>query len=208
MKFISAGNMYRVFFKSFLDISVALVVIIITSPLLLILTLLLACVNKGKPFFLQDRPGKDGRIFKLVKFKTMKDAFDEKGLPLPDKDRVTPVGKFVRKSSLDELPQLINILKGDMSLIGPRPLLVKYMPLYNQFQLRRHEIKPGITGWAQVSGRNAIDWETKFKLDVWYVDHISFTLDLKIFFLTVYKIFNREGINSTVQQTMKPFEGN
>jgi undecaprenyl phosphate N,N'-diacetylbacillosamine 1-phosphate transferase len=200
--------MYRDILKPFMDVMLAFVAIVFLLPIIVLVTILLAIANRGKPFFVQQRPGKNGRIFKLIKFKTMRDMYNEEGKPLPDKDRITLIGSFIRKASLDELPQLFNVLKGDMSLIGPRPLLVKYLPLYNQFQLRRHEVKPGITGWAQVKGRNAIDWETKFKLDVWYVDHISFALDIKIIFLTVYKIFKREGINSSRQHTMKPFSGN
>ena len=164
--------------------------------------------NRGTPFFIQSRPGKNEKIFKLIKFKTMRDAYDENGKPLPDKDRITPVGAWVRKLSLDELPQLINVIKGDMSLIGPRPLLVKYLPLYNNEQKRRHEVKPGITGWAQVNGRNAIDWDRKFQLDVWYVDHISLFLDMKILYLTFLKVIKREGINNGEEVTMKPFTGN
>lgn len=200
--------MYRDILKPFMDVMLAFVAIVFLLPIIVLVTILLAIANNGKPFFIQQRPGKNGQIFKLIKFKTMRDMYNEEGKPLPDKDRITLIGNFIRKASLDELPQLFNVLKGDMSLIGPRPLLVKYLPLYNQFQLRRHEVKPGITGWAQVKGRNAIDWETKFKLDVWYVDHISFALDIKIIFLTVYKIFKREGINSSRQHTMKPFSGN
>ena len=163
--------------------------------------------NKGTPFFIQSRPGKNEKVFNLLKFKTMRDAYDENGKPLPDKDRITPVGAWVRKLSLDELPQLINVIKGDMSLIGPRPLLIKYLPLYNNEQKRRHDVKPGITGWAQVNGRNSIDWNKKFELDVWYVDNISAILDLKILYLTIVKVFKREGINVDQNNTMTPFNG-
>lgn len=200
--------MYRDVMKPLMDVFLALTAVLLLLPIIILTTVLLAIANKGKPFFVQERPGKKGRIFKLIKFKTMRDMYNEEGKPLPDKERITLVGNFIRKSSLDELPQLFNVLKGDMSLIGPRPLLVKYLPLYNQFQFRRHEVKPGITGWAQVKGRNAIDWNTKFTLDVWYVDNVSFGLDIKIMFLTAYKIFKREGINSSRQHTMKPFSGN
>lgn len=164
-------------------------------------------LNNGKPFFIQPRPGKNEKIFKLIKFKTMNDKRDKLGYLLPDEKRLTVVGKFVRKTSLDEIPQLINVIKGDMSLVGPRPLLVEYLPLYNEEQKRRHEVKPGITGWAQVNGRNAISWEEKFKYDVWYVDHLSFILDLKILLLTIKKVFKREGISSTNAATMERFTG-
>ena len=163
--------------------------------------------NRGTPFFIQSRPGKNEKVFNLLKFKTMRDAYDENGKSLPDKDRITPVGAWVRKLSLDELPQLINVIKGDMSLIGPRPLLIKYLPLYNNEQKRRHDVKPGITGWAQVNGRNSIDWNKKFELDVWYVDNISAILDLKILYLTIVKVFKREGINVDQNNTMTPFNG-
>ncbi len=200
--------MYAKYFKRLIDFSSSLIVLIILSPLLVLLIILGAVFMKGNPFFTQDRPGKNEKIFKLIKFKTMRDAYDENGKPLPDKDRITPVGAWVRKLSLDELPQLINVIKGDMSLIGPRPLLVKYLPLYNNEQKRRHEVKPGITGWAQVNGRNAIDWDRKFQLDVWYVDHISLFLDMKILYLTFLKVIKREGINNGEEVTMKPFTGN
>jgi len=168
----------------------------------------LSIANTGKPFFIQARPGKHGRIFHIIKFKTMNDKTDSQGNLLPDAKRLTVVGKLVRKTSLDEIPQLINVLKGDMSLIGPRPLLPEYLPLYNQEQKRRHEVKPGITGWAQVNGRNAISWEDKFKFDVAYVEKQSFTLDLKILFLTVKKVFISEGINTEGQATTTYFKGN
>jgi len=201
-------GIYLLFFKPLTDALLALVILLVTSPILLLITLLLLVVNRGKPFFLQNRPGKDGKIFKLIKFRTMRDAYDGHGKPLPDKDRLTRTGSFVRSFSLDELPQLINVLKGDMSLVGPRPLLVKYLPLYSKEQARRHNVKPGITGWAQVNGRNAISWAEKFKLDVWYVDHLSLILDLKIILLTIKKVFQRRGINASSQNTMTAFEGN
>lgn len=200
--------MYKNKFKYFFDFLIAFVLLIVFSPIILLIMIGLAFFNKGTPFFMQSRPGKNEKIFKLIKFKTMRDAYDDEGKPLPDKDRITPVGGWVRKLSLDELPQLINVVKGDMSLIGPRPLLVKYLPLYNNEQKRRHEVKPGITGWAQVNGRNAIDWNRKFQLDVWYVDHISLLLDLKIFYLTFLKVIKREGINNGNEVTMKSFTGN
>lgn len=178
-------------------------------PILLLVTLGLHFANKGAgAFFLQERPGLHGKIFKVIKFKTMTDERDVEGNLLPDDKRLTKVGKFVRSTSIDELPQLINVLKGDMSFIGPRPLLPQYLPLYNKEQARRHEVRPGITGWAQVNGRNAISWTKKFELDVWYVDHCSFFLDLKIFFLTTKKVFVREGISSGTSVTMEPFTGN
>lgn len=186
---------------------VALVGLLILSPLFLIVILLLLIANNGRPFFLQKRPGKNGKIFKVIKFKTMNDKKDLKGNLLPDADRLTGVGKFIRKTSLDEIPQLLNVIKGDMSLVGPRPLLVEYLPLYNKQQKRRHEVKPGITGWAQVNGRNAISWEQKFEYDVWYVDHLSFFLDVKIIWLTFKKVFKSEGINSDTAATMEKFKG-
>lgn len=177
-------------------------------PVFLIVTALLYLANQGKPFFLQPRPGKDGKIFRVIKYKTMNDQKDAQGNLLPDEVRLTPVGKFVRKTSLDEIPQLLNVIKGDMSLIGPRPLLVEYLPLYNEVQRRRHEVRPGITGWAQVNGRNAISWDEKFRYDVWYVDNLSPWLDLKIIFLTIYKIFKSEGISAEGVATMPKFQGN
>ncbi len=200
--------MYKNSIKGVFDFIIAFVVLIVFSPVILSVMLGLFFFNKGTPFFMQSRPGKNEKIFKLIKFKTMRDAYDDDGKPLPDKDRITPLGGWVRKLSLDELPQLINVIKGDMSLIGPRPLLVKYLPLYDNEQKRRHEVKPGITGWAQVNGRNAIDWNRKFQLDVWYVDHISLLLDIKIFYLTFLKVIKREGINNDNEVTMKPFTGN
>ena len=199
---------YKRFFKRLLDFLASFFGILLISPLLLFVILLLAIANRGKVFFTQKRPGKDGKIFMVVKFKTMNDGKDASGKLLPDHIRLTRVGRFIRSTSLDELPQLINVLKGDMSLVGPRPLLVSYLPLYNAFQARRHEVKPGITGWTQVNGRNLIDWDTKFKLDVWYVDHLSFWLDIKILWLTFLKVIKREGINAGENITMKPFTGN
>ena len=199
--------MYPNYIKPFYDFISTFIGFILASPIFLLCTIALAIANNGKPFFFQKRPGKNGRIFSIIKFKTMNDKKDEHGNLLLDADRLTEVGKFVRKTSLDEIPQLINVLKGDMSLIGPRPLLPEYLPLYNDFQKRRHEVKPGITGWAQVNGRNAIRWEEKFKLDVWYVDNQSFWLDMKIIWLTIRKVLLREGINQEGQATMEPFKG-
>ena len=201
--------MSRVYIKRFIDFTIVLIVLLIIWPILLLITIWLHFANKGAgAFFTQERPGKNGKIFKVIKFKTMTDERDEKGNLLPDADRLTAVGKFVRSTSIDELPQLINVLKGDMALIGPRPLLPQYLPLYNKEQARRHEVRPGITGWAQVNGRNAISWSKKFELDVWYVDHCSFCLDLKIIFLTIKKVFIREGISQEGQATIEPFNGN
>ena len=192
-----------------MDFCIVLSVLLVIWPILLIITLWLHFANKGAgTFFTQERPGKNGKIFKVIKFKTMTDERDVNGKLLPDADRLTKVGKFVRSTSIDELPQLINVLKGDMALIGPRPLLPQYLPLYNKEQARRHEVRPGITGWAQVNGRNAISWSKKFELDVWYVDHCSFCLDLKIIFLTIKKVFIREGISQEGQATIEPFNGN
>lgn len=201
--------MYKNGIKRFLDFCIVLSVLLVIWPILLIITLWLHFANKGAgTFFTQERPGKNGKIFKVIKFKTMTDERDVNGKLLPDADRLTKVGKFVRSTSIDELPQLINVLKGDMALIGPRPLLPQYLPLYNKEQARRHEVRPGITGWAQVNGRNAISWSKKFELDVWYVDHCSFCLDLKIIFLTIKKVFIREGISQEGQATIEPFNGN
>lgn len=199
--------MYRTL-KTPLDILLASAGFIMFSPIFIITCILLFVNNGGNPFFFQRRPGKNGRIFNVIKFKTMTDKRGLDGALLPDIDRLTPIGSFVRKTSLDELPQLLNVIKGDMSLVGPRPLLVEYLPLYNVTQRRRHEVRPGITGWAQVNGRNAISWEQKFAYDVWYVDNISFSLDLKILFMTVQKVFKREGISQDGQVTMTKFEGN
>ena len=201
--------MYRSFLKRLIDFSLVFCALMICFPVLFIITLWLHFANKGAGvFFLQNRPGRDGKIFKVIKFKTMTDERDSKGNLLPDEQRLTKVGKFVRSTSIDELPQLINVLKGDMALIGPRPLLPQYLPLYSKKQARRHEVRPGITGWAQVNGRNAISWTKKFELDVWYVDHCSFLLDLKIFLLTIRKVFVREGISSDTSATMEKFTGN
>ncbi len=199
--------MYQSFFKRVLDFVVALIGLIILSPIFLFVTICLFVANEGKPFFFQLRPGLHGKIFKIVKFKTMNDKKDANGNLLLDAERLTPIGSFVRKTSLDEIPQLVNVLKGDMSLIGPRPLLVHYLDLYSDFQNRRHEVKPGITGWAQVNGRNAISWDTKFELDVWYAENISFVLDLKILFKTALKVIKSEGINAADAATIEPFNG-
>lgn len=201
--------MYKFFLKRIIDFIIVFCVLLIIWPILLLITIWLHFANRGAgAFFTQERPGKDGKIFKVIKFKTMTDERDTDGNLLPDADRLTKVGRFVRSTSIDELPQLINVLKGDMALIGPRPLLPQYLPLYNKEQARRHEIRPGITGWAQVNGRNAISWTKKFELDVWYVDHCSFLLDVKIIILTIKKVFVREGISSETSATMEPFTGN
>lgn len=200
--------MYPRFFKRLIDFTAAFFGLLLLSPLLLALALILYFANQGKPFFFQERPGKGGRIFRVVKFKTMNDRADANGKLLPDKDRLTAIGKFVRATSMDELPQLLNVLKGDMSLIGPRPLLVRYLPLYNARQARRHEVRPGITGWAQVNGRNALSWPERFEHDVYYVDNLSFALDIKILWRTVLKVVQREGINAAPDQPMKEFLGN
>ena len=200
--------MYVHFLKRLIDFTIVLVVLLVIWPILFIITIWLHFANKGAgAFFTQERPGKDGKIFKVIKYKTMTDERDADGNLLPDADRLTKVGKLVRSTSIDELPQLINVLKGDMALIGPRPLLPQYLPLYSKDQARRHEVRPGITGWAQVNGRNAISLTKKFELDVWYVDHCSFLLDLKIIFLTMKKVFIREGISQEGQATMEPFNG-
>lgn len=200
--------MYAHFLKRLIDFTIVFMVLLIIWPILLLITIWLHFANKGAgAFFTQERPGKNGKIFKVIKYKTMTDERDAQGNLLPDADRLTKVGKFVRSTSIDELPQLINVLKGDMALIGPRPLLPQYLPLYSKEQARRHEVRPGITGWAQVNGRNAISWTKKFELDVWYVDHCSFWLDLKIIFLTVKKVFIREGISQEGQATMEYFNG-
>ena len=192
-----------------MDFVIVLCVLTVIWPLLTVIALWLHFANKGAgAFFLQERPGKGGKIFKVIKFKTMTDDRDVSGNLLPDEQRLTKVGRFVRSTSIDELPQLLNVLKGDTALIGPRPLLVQYLPLYNKEQARRHEVRPGITGWAQCHGRNAISWTKKFELDVWYVDHCSFLLDLKIVLLTINKVLVREGISSETSATMEPFTGN
>ncbi len=200
--------MYKDFFKRLLDFCIVLIALLIIWPILLVVTIWLHFANKGAgAFFYQKRPGMNAKVFKVIKFKTMTDERDAEGNLLPDKDRLTKVGKFVRSTSLDELPQLINVLKGDMALIGPRPLLPKYLPLYSKEQYRRHEVRPGITGWAQVNGRNNISWTKTFELDVWYVDHCSFMLDLKIIFLTVKKVICREDISEEGQATRSSFDG-
>jgi len=201
--------MYKNFFKRFFDFWIALIALICISPVLLVVTIWLHFANKGAgAFFFQERPGKDGKIFKVIKYKTMTDEKDVNGNLLPDEVRLTKVGKFVRSTSIDELPQLINVLKGDMALIGPRPLLVKYLPRYSKEQMRRHEVRPGISGWAQCHGRNAISWSEKFKLDVWYVDHVSFITDLKVIGITIMKVLRRVDINEAGQATMEEFNGN
>lgn len=200
--------MYRIFFKRLLDLILSLLGLMLFLPVLLILMIWLSVVNKGAPFFFQKRPGKNGKIFTIIKFKTMTDEVDVNGELLPDFERMTRIGSFVRKYSLDEIPQLISVLVGDMSLIGPRPLLVKYLPLYSKEQARRHDVKPGVTGWAQVNGRNTISWQEKFNLDVYYVDNISFFLDIKIILMTIAKVFKSEGVNSSSTDTMQSFEGN
>lgn len=200
--------MYPFFLKRVIDFLIALAGLVLLSPIILIAGILLFVVNNGKVFFTQNRPGKMGRIFKVIKFKTMSDTTDQQGKLLPDRERLTPVGKFIRTTSLDELPQLLNVVKGDMSLVGPRPLLPQYLPLYNEQQKRRHEVRPGITGWAQINGRNTISWSQKFEYDVWYVDNLSFLLDLKIIWRTIIKVFKREGINEQGSATISAFNGN
>lgn len=201
--------MYRKYLKRWLDFVIVLCVLAVIWPILLLVTLWLHFANKGAgAFFTQERPGRNGKIFKVIKFKTMTDERDAGGNLLPDAERLTPVGRFVRSTSIDELPQLINVLKGDMALIGPRPLLVQYLPLYSKEQARRHEVRPGITGWAQCHGRNSISWTEKFKLDVWYVDHCSLITDIKVIFITIKKVLLRDGISQEGQATMELFNGN
>lgn len=200
--------MYNSFIKRFIDFALCFIGVLIISPIILVLIILLAIANNGKPFFFQSRPGKNEKVFKIIKFKSMNDKKDENGELLPFEKRITKTGKFIRKYSLDEIPQLFNVIKGDMSLIGPRPLLVKYLPLYNDSQKKRHDVRPGITGWAQVNGRNTISWEDKFKLDVWYTENRSFKLDLKIIFMTVKKVLFKEDINSGENVNMPTFTGN
>ncbi len=203
------NNVYRKYIKRVLGFTISLVALICLSPVLVIVTIWLHFANKGAgAFFIQERPGYKGKIFKIIKFKTMTDERDENGNLLPDAVRLTRAGRFVRSTSIDELPQLFNVLKGDMALIGPRPLLVRYLPLYSPEQARRHEVKPGLTGWAQCHGRNAISWTEKFKLDVWYVDHCSFRIDLKILFISVKKVLLHDGISQEGQATITAFEGN
>ena len=203
--------MYKHFFKRFLDFWISLIALICISPLLIVVSIWLHFANKGAgAFFLQERPGYKGKIFKIIKFKTMTDERDENGELLPDTQRLTKVGKFVRATSIDELPQLINVLKGDMALIGPRPLLIKYLSLYSKEQMRRHDVRPGISGWAQCHGRNGISWTEKFKLDVWYVDHVSLFVDIQVIYETIKKVFVKEGINNETAQEghlMTPFDG-
>ena len=200
--------MYKFFFKRFFDFFISLMAFICISPVFLVVAIWLHFANKGAgAFFFQERPGKDAKMFKVIKFKTMTDERDENGNLLPDAQRLTKVGKFVRSTSIDELPQLINVLKGDMALIGPRPLLPQYLPLYSPEQARRHEVRPGISGWAQCHGRNAISWTEKFKLDVWYVDHVSMLTDLKVIWITIMKVLKRADINEAGQATMEAFNG-
>lgn len=200
--------MYQCFFKRMIDFTLSFLALAILWPILLVITIWLHFANKGAgAFFLQERPGKNGKIFKVVKFKTMTDERDAEGNLLPDADRLTNIGRFVRSTSIDELPQLINVVKGDMALIGPRPLLSQYLPLYSEEQARRHEVRPGITGWAQVNGRNAISWARKFELDVWYVNNISFVIDLKVIALTIKNVLFREDINSATSATVEGFNG-
>lgn len=200
--------MYNKYIKRIIDFSIALVAFFFFFPIFIIVFIGLYIANHGKPFFFQLRPGKKGQLFKIIKFKTMNDNMDDDGNLLPDSFRLTKIGAFVRKTSLDEFPQLLNVLKGEMSLIGPRPLLPEYLSLYNETQKRRHEVKPGITGWAQVNGRNAISWQQKFEYDVWYVNHVSFLLDCKIVYLTINKVFKREGITSENSVSAEAFKGN
>ena len=200
--------MYKHFFKRVLDLCISLIALVCISPILIVVTIWLHYANKGAgAFFLQERPGKDGKIFKVIKYKTMTDECDADGNLLPDEKRLTKVGKFVRSTSIDELPQLINVLKGDMALIGPRPLLVQYLPLYSKEQARRHEVRPGISGWAQCHGRNAISWTEKFKLDVWYVDHCTLWTDIQVIWITIMKVLKRADINEAGQATMEAFNG-
>lgn len=199
--------MYKIILKRFIDLLVAIIGFVILIPLFLFVVVGLTIANSGTPFFFQSRPGLNGQIFKIIKFKTMTDTKNSVGDLLPDEDRITWIGGVVRKLSLDEIPQLLNVIKGDMSLVGPRPLLVEYLPLYNSEQARRHDVRPGISGWAQVNGRNTISWKKKIEYDVWYVDHLSFSLDGKILFLTIMKVFKRDGISSDTSVTMEKFKG-
>jgi undecaprenyl phosphate N,N'-diacetylbacillosamine 1-phosphate transferase len=199
--------MYRFFLKRFIDFFLSLIILILVSPIILVFTIILYFVNEGEPFFFQERPGFKESSFKVIKFRSMNNKRDENGVLLPDNIRLTPMGKLVRQTSIDELPQLINVLKGDMSLVGPRPLLFKYIPLYSEEQKRRHDVRPGITGLAQVSGRNSISWTEKFSHDVYYVDNLSFLLDIKILFLTLKKVLVSEGVNQSEDRPMLPFNG-
>lgn len=200
--------MYRLFIKRFLDIILSFIILALCSPILFVTFILLTVANKGEAFFIQKRPGKNEKIFKIFKFKSMNDKKGPDGKLLSDRERITKVGQFVRKTSLDEIPQLFNVLKGDMSLIGPRPLLISYLPLYDEQQRKRHDVRPGITGWAQVNGRNTVSWPKRFALDVWYVEHISFILDMKILWMTAQKVIKRDGISSDNSATMEMFTGN
>ena len=202
------GKMYKNIIKPIFDFSLAIIGILLFSPLFVILTIILYFANGGQPFFFQLRPGKEGKLFRIIKFKTMNDKRDAGGNLFSDAERLTKIGKFIRKTSLDEIPQLLNVIKGEMSLVGPRPLLPSYLDLYNDFQKRRNEVKPGITGWAQINGRNHISWEKKFKYDVWYVDNVSFWLDFKILIITILKVIKSEGINEEGQATSEEFKGN
>lgn len=199
--------MYKHFIKRLLDFSLSFIGFTILLPLFIVIVVILFFANGGSVFFFQQRPGRGGKVFRIIKFKTMNDKKDSEGKLLPDADRITPFGGFVRKTSLDEIPQLLNVIKGDMSLVGPRPLLVSYLPLYSKEQARRHEVRPGITGWAQVNGRNAISWKQKFEYDVWYVDHVSFGVDLKIIWMTVMKVIKGADINASEDVTMEAFTG-
>lgn len=199
--------MYGNFIKPLFDFIISCIAFLMLSPIFMVLTLLLTIANKGSPFFIQPRVGRNDQIFTIIKFRTMNNLKDDQGHLLPDAKRLTWIGKIVRKASLDEIPQLINVMKGEMSIVGPRPLLIEYLPLYSDYQKRRHEVKPGITGWVGVNGRNAISWDEKFKLDVWYVDNQSFWLDLKIIVMTIVKVLKREGVNSSTSETMEKFQG-
>ncbi len=199
--------MYKKIIKPFFDFSASLIGLFLLSPIFICVTILLTIANNGNPFFFQLRPGKNQKIFKIIKFKTMNDKKDENGNLFSDAERLTKIGNFVRKTSLDEIPQLINVLKADMSLVGPRPLLTNYLHLYSEFQNRRHELKPGITGWVQVNGRNSVSWDKKFELDVWYVDNCSFWLDIKILFKTIEKVIKSDGITADDSATIEPFDG-
>jgi undecaprenyl phosphate N,N'-diacetylbacillosamine 1-phosphate transferase len=205
---LTLPDLYTNIIKPFFDFLISSLILIVASPVFLIVVLLLFIINDGKVWFRQARPGRNEKIFSVIKFKTMTDERDALGNLLPDEKRLRGVGKIIRKTSLDELPQLLNVIRGDMSLVGPRPLLVEYLPLYNPEQRRRHLVRPGITGWAQVNGRNTVSWPQKFAFDVWYVDHISFMLDIKILLLTIMKVFKAEGISSTTSVTMEKFHGN
>jgi undecaprenyl phosphate N,N'-diacetylbacillosamine 1-phosphate transferase len=200
--------MYRFFFKRVIDLLAALVLLVLTFPVFLVVMIVMFFDLKGNPFFFQVRPGRHGRLFKLVKFRTMNGRKDAEGNLLPDAERLTKTGRALRRTSLDEIPQLLNVINGDMSLVGPRPLLIEYLPLYNSYQSRRHEVLPGITGWAQVNGRNAISWQQKFEYDVWYVDHLSFKTDMRILFRTLQKVMRKDGVNSSALITMEKFSGN